>query len=138
MAALTYLCPGCGAEVGTGAVACPRCDRCLAEFDALPFEAKLIVALGNPIRETRMLAIQILGARHSRAALPAFASIVNQEADPYVLAEVARALARIGGPESQELLLRLESHASALVRGFAQAVRHDAAPGGAWLGPGQV
>jgi hypothetical protein len=70
MESLTYFCPKCCAEAGNDAPECPRCGFRMADFDALPYESKLILAQKHPIRENRMLAIQILGKLRSQQAIP--------------------------------------------------------------------
>ncbi|MBX6312903.1 MAG: HEAT repeat domain-containing protein [Isosphaeraceae bacterium] len=122
MGSLTYFCPSCWAEIGPDISACPGCGCRMAEYDALPFEAKLILALKHPIRENRMLAIQLLGERrcHSASAIPAFEAALREEEAPYILGEVARALARIGGNEGRGIISPLRSHPSAIIRSMAE------------------
>jgi HEAT repeat protein len=88
----------------------------MAAFDALGYEGKLLLALKHPIPENRMLAIQLLGERESRSAVSVFATILDQEEDPYVIRAIALALARIGTGESRTILGRLRSHRSVVVR----------------------
>jgi hypothetical protein len=120
MESLMYYCPDCWAEVGPDVVTCPGCGYRMADFDSLPFESKLILALKHPIRVNRMLAIQLLGERRYRGAVPAFEPILREETDPYVLGEIARASARIGDDEGRAIVSRLRSHPSAVVRSMAE------------------
>lgn len=120
MGLLTYFCPDCWAEAQADASQCPRCGFRMAASDALPFEAKLILTLEHPIRENRMLAIRLLGELRSRDAIPAFEGMMREEDDPYILGEIGRSLARIDSHESRNLLSRLRSHRSAIVRRFAE------------------
>jgi hypothetical protein len=120
MGSLTYFCPSCWAESADDATECPRCGFHMADFDALPYESKLIGALKHPIRENRMLAIQLLGDLESRAAVPAFGAILREEDDPYVLGEMARSLARIDSQEARVILSRMRSHRSAIVRDLVE------------------
>ena len=62
------------------------------------------------------MAIQLLGELKSQPAALVFATILDQEEDPYVLSEIVRALARIGEGESWAILGRLRSHHSVIVR----------------------
>jgi hypothetical protein len=120
MESLMYYCPNCWAEIGPDVAACPRCGYRMADYDTLPFESKLILTLKHPIRENRMLAIQLLGERRCRGAIPAFEAILREETDPYVLGEIARASAWIGDDEGRTIVSRLRSHPSAVVRGMAE------------------
>jgi HEAT repeat protein len=63
-----------------------------------------------------MLAIQLLGDLHSRSAIPAFRSIIQDENDFYVIREIVRSLRKIGGKDSEELLSALSKHKSKLIR----------------------
>jgi hypothetical protein len=96
----------------------------MAAFNALGYEGKLLLALKHPIRENRMLAIQLLGELNSRWAASAFASIIDEEDDPYALSAIVRALARIGGEESKGIVRRLRSHPSVIVRNAIEDVSH--------------
>src|SRR5512135_1720063 len=82
---LNYYCPHCWKEIEAGAIQCPHCLYALADHERLSYEEKLLRALGHPIRENRMLAIQLLGELRSTAALPAFEAILRAEEDPYVV-----------------------------------------------------
>jgi len=87
----------------------------MRDYDDLCYERKLLHALDHPIRETRILAIQLLGELRSTSALPAFESILPAEEDVYVVREIARSLARIGNDKSLALLTNLKSHKASLV-----------------------
>jgi HEAT repeat protein len=116
MASLTSYCPNCWIETGPDDRTCPGCGFRMAAFDALGYEGKLLLALKHPIRENRMLAMEILGEIRSRTAVPVFATIVEDEEDPYVLRAIAEALARIGDDGSRVLLARLNRHPSVIVQ----------------------
>ena len=92
----------------------------MAAFDALGYEGKLLLALNHPMPEHRMLAIQLLGERKSRPAVSAFAIIIEEEEDPYVLRAIAQALAQIGDEPSRVLLARLSRHPSVIVHRSAE------------------
>jgi hypothetical protein len=79
MSSLTYFCPNCWAVAGTDAPECPRCGFRISEFATVPYESKPILALKHPIRENRMVAIQILGELKSQAAIAPFESILREE-----------------------------------------------------------
>jgi len=113
-------CPNCWVELDPAALVCNHCGYDLVQYQKLPFEQKLILALSHPIRENRMVAIQLLGDLRSTAALPAFKSILERENDYYVLREVVASLRKIGTKESLALVEGLGSHRSRLVRKLAQ------------------
>jgi HEAT repeat protein len=118
-AMITYFCPNCWREIDRDAVRCPACGYDTAEYSRLPYEEKLLVALNHPIRETRLVAVQLLGNMRSSAALPNFKSMLEGEEDFYLLREVLTALVKIGSPESREVLLEATKHDCYLVREFA-------------------
>jgi HEAT repeat protein len=126
---LTSYCPNCWIVTGPDDRVCPNCGFRMAAFDSLGYEGKLLLALKHPIRENRMLAIQLLGELKSRTAIPAFATIIDEEEDPYVLGAIARALARIGGHSTRALLAKLASHPSVIVRQTAADASRVMPPG---------
>jgi hypothetical protein len=95
---------------------CPHCRYDLARYSQLPYEDELILALRHPIRENRMLAIQLLGDLRSKSAIPVFGSILHEENNFYAIREIVRALRKIGGMEGEELLTALRKHKSKLVK----------------------
>jgi len=112
-----FFCPNCFAEIEERIVHCPCCGYATAEYDYLPHKEKLIInALRHPIRENRMMAIQLLGDLKCRAAIPAFISILDSESDFYVVREVIRSLEKNDDDESRTVMNRLKSHQSKLVR----------------------
>jgi HEAT repeats len=117
---LKHLCPRCWKPIDLDACTCSSCHSQLKDYEALPFETKLLLALAHPTRETRMLAIQQLGEMESSPALAAFRDILVTEGDPEVVVAIALATARIGGREACELLSGLRHHESALVRSVAE------------------
>ena len=107
-----------------GADLCPHCGYAISEYESLSYEKKLICALKHPVRENRMMAIQMLGELQSHAALPIFASILETEEDFYVIREIILALDKIGIVEGKNMIRRLKTHKSKLVRKTAQ-ILHD-------------
>ena len=93
MVSLNHYCPICWIETGPDDSVCPGCGFRMAAFDSLGYEGKLLLALKHPIPENRMLAIQLLGELKSRPAVPAFATNIEEEEDPYVLRAIACTLA---------------------------------------------
>ena len=112
---MSAFCPRCWNEVNPGDNICSRCSYRMRDYDDLSYERKLLNAIAHPIRETRILAIQLLGELRSTSALPAFESILPAEEDVYVIREIARSLARIGNDKSLALLTNLKNHKASLV-----------------------
>jgi hypothetical protein len=126
MGSTIHFCPNCWVETRPAAPVCSCCGFRLAAFDALGYEGKLLLSLKHPVPENRMLAIQLLGELKSRPATLVFATIINEEVDPYALRAIVHALARIGGEESWTILGRLRSHPSVIVRNAIEDVDHAA------------
>ena len=119
---LTWFCPECWKQIEFQDIKCPRCGHSLSRYDNLSYEEKLIAALRHPIRENRMLAIQLLGDLRSQAALPVFRSMLEKEQDFYVVREITRSLAKIGSAVSEDIIRTLEYHSSRLVRRIAKEI----------------
>lgn len=111
-----FYCPNCWNEVAEGTRICPYCGFDLSSYDILSYEEKLLLSLKHPIRENRMIAIQLLGKLKSRAALPVFESILDSERDFYVIREIIFALIKIDDEKSRALLSKLKRHKSTLIR----------------------
>lgn len=116
---MTFFCPACGLELEPEAFRCPACGCDLRARGADTYERKLILALGHPIREHRMMAIQILGKLRSTAAVGPLQTILQTESDYFALREVLTALANIESPESILALQSAKRHPSKLIRDLA-------------------
>jgi len=118
---VTFFCPYCWKEVPAEAIVCPHCGAKLEAFAQVPYEEKLLHALAHPVRESRLLAIRLLGQIQSRAALPHFKQLLWSETDVYILQEVLLALERLATDESRTLLADAAArHPLPLVRHWAQ------------------
>jgi HEAT repeat protein len=115
-----YFCPDCWKEIDECTTVCPHCKYDISEYGNLSYEGKLICALRHPIRENRMMAIQLLGEMHSHMALPYFAAILETEEDYFVIREIIYSLERIGNTEGKNIIRRLRTHKSKLVRKIAK------------------
>lgn len=116
----TFYCPNCWRWSPTVQERCPACGYALAEYQALSYDERLVRAVRHPVRENRMIAIEILGKRRYAPAVAVFADLLATERDYYTIREVARALRRIDSPESRMVLDRLRCHSSALVRALLE------------------
>jgi len=76
--------------------------------------------LRHPIRENRMMAIQLLGEIKSEKAVLVFASILESENDFYVIREIINSLNKIGSFESMDLIRKMNNHPSKLVSNLVQ------------------
>jgi hypothetical protein len=116
---MQYFCPSCWTPLAEDRPACPVCGYDIGAYSALPYAEKLRLALNHPVREHRMMAIEMLGRLRSRCAVPALGRLLESESDYYALREVLHALARIGTSESMALVRRATHHRSMLIRRVA-------------------
>jgi predicted amidophosphoribosyltransferase len=126
---LPYVCPRCWKEIDPGTSSCPSCRFHMTDYESLRFEEKALFFLKHPIRETRMLAIKLLGEMRSRRAVSALRDLLVDERDPDVVALIALTAARIGGVEARELISGLKCHSSALVREVAERLWRETRAG---------
>jgi HEAT repeat protein len=115
-----FFCPSCWKEIEAQIARCPYCGYFISRYDACSFEEKLIHALRHPIRENRMMAIQLLGEIKSEKAVLVFASILESENDFYVIREIINSLNKIGSFESMDLIRKMNNHPSKLVSNLVQ------------------
>ncbi|HRS88660.1 MAG TPA: HEAT repeat domain-containing protein [Smithellaceae bacterium] len=109
-------------EIEPDTVNCPKCGYDLTHFDKLSFEEKLISALGHPIRENRMMAVETLGKLRSVKAVAVFADILKNESDYYLIREIILALKKIDCPESRKMINELKTHRSNLVKNMIETL----------------
>jgi HEAT repeat protein len=114
-------CPYCWREIQRGIQTCPYCGSDLREFEKLSYEQKLLRATDHPIRENRMLAIQLLGDLRSSPAVDVFKNLLETEQDIYVIGEIVRALRAIGDANAHSVLEQLRSHPSRLIRKMVES-----------------
>lgn len=91
---MTHFCPSCWREIEPSVEQCPVCQFDLAAYWRLSYQGKLFLALRHPIRENRLIAIQILGDLKCEQALGAFREILREEDHFYVLRDVLQAALR--------------------------------------------
>ncbi len=129
MMAAHFFCPGCWKEIAQADLRCPHCGYLLEDFHGLSYEQKLILAVGHPVREHRMMAIRVLGSLRSQAAVAALGSLLDRETDYYVIREAVVALRKIGGTQALRRIERLRHHPSRLVRTLSRAALGGATDG---------
>lgn len=118
-------CPHCWGDLREDTTCCPQCGYDLAEYENLSYEDKFLLALDHPVRENRMMAIDVLGKLGEFRALPAFRRISAASRDFHEVQAVIQALLLIGGAKSETIILELESHPSRLVAELARPVSRD-------------
>lgn len=115
-----FFCPACWSEVPEQAALCPACGADLEALDRAEFDEKLIRALDHPEPLTALRAAEILGWRRTARAVPALLARYRSGADPFLAAEIALALGRIGGAEARAALRELERDPSVITRRAAR------------------
>ncbi len=116
---LNYFCPYCWKVLSGRELICPSCGRSLEEYLSLDYEQKCLLALHHPVRENRMIAIQVLGDLGSHAAVAEFEKLLEGNEDYYLIREVLIALTKIKDPRSMDLLQKAKDHPYVLVQRLA-------------------
>jgi len=88
----TNYCPYCWEKVGDRDETCAACGERLTDYHSLSYGEKLLLALHHPIRESRTLAIHILGKLRSEKALEEFEKQLVENDDIFDLYEIMMAL----------------------------------------------
>jgi hypothetical protein len=112
----TFFCPFCGKPGPDDDPVCHSCGKSIKYWREHTFEERLLLTLHHPIREHRMMAIQLLGQRKYERAVPVFAEMITAGQDVYTLREIVCALSQIKTNESRQLLVQLREHPSPVVR----------------------
>jgi predicted amidophosphoribosyltransferase len=112
----TFFCPSCGKQGPDDDAVCPSCGKSTRHWREHAFEERLLLTLHHPIQEHRMMAIQILGQRKYKRAVPFFAEMIAAGQDVYTLSEIVYALSQMNTEDSRQLITKLRKHPSAVVR----------------------
>ncbi|AEA47524.1 HEAT repeat domain-containing protein [Archaeoglobus veneficus] len=123
----TYFCPKCWSEFKEDFRKCPVCGYDITEYKKLPYEDRLIISLGHPVREVRMNTIRLLGHMKSEKVLPHFEKMADTE-DVFILMAIVDSLAIIRSRRAIELLSRLAEHNSKIVSQAAKKVLENLEP----------
>ena len=118
----TFFCPFCGKQGPDDAQVCTQCGKSIDHWREHAFEERLLLTLHHPIREHRMMAIQILGQRKYERAVPVFAEMIAADQDVYTLREIVNALSQIGTNDSRQLIMQLRDLPSPVVRKACEEV----------------
>ncbi|MBI3810125.1 MAG: HEAT repeat domain-containing protein [Nitrospirae bacterium] len=122
---MLYFCTRCWNELGVTDSTCPYCGATQDESTARDYYMKLVGALRHPVPETVRRVIWILGERREIEAVDALHALYEESPDPFVQAEIVRALGRIGTEQALELVKAAATHASLLVRKAALAASFE-------------
>ena len=112
----TFFCPFCGKQSPDDDSVCISCGKSIRHWREHAFEERLLLTFHHPIREHRMMPVQILGQRQYQRAVPVFAEMIRTERDVYLLREIASALNRIDTAKSRKVLAELSAHPSPVIR----------------------
>ena len=112
----TFFCPFCGKASPLDDQICSQCGTSLDHWREYPFEERLLLTLRHPLPEHQMMAIRILGQRKYERAVPVFAEMIAAGQDVYVLKEIVVALSQMDTADSRQVLEKLRSHPSPVVR----------------------
>lgn len=115
-----FFCPACWGEVPQSAHRCPACGADLEAFDKASFEDKLLRALWHPEPLTARRAAELLRRLGARRAVPELLERYRSGVDPYLAADIARALVAIGGKEARIALTVIAKDPSIIVRRAAE------------------
>ncbi|MFN4196973.1 MAG: zinc-ribbon domain-containing protein [Caldimicrobium sp.] len=99
-----WFCPYCWKEVSEEDEICPHCGKDLRAFHSLNYEEKLLLGLKNPITQTRMVIIDLLGKKRISKATDKLCSMLFEKRDHYELMAIARALYSIGSKTAIDCL----------------------------------
>ncbi len=97
---MKWFCPYCWHEVKEEDMTCPNCGADLESFHRLDFDDKLILGLKNPIVQTRMFVIDLIGKRKVKRAVPELCKILANSSDTYELITTVNALFNIATEEA--------------------------------------
>ena len=95
---------------------CPRCGADLSSLDRASYDDKLTRALWHPDGETARRAASLLGARRAFMAVGALVERYHARPDPFLAADIVRALRYIDTAEANKALGEIARSAPVLVR----------------------
>ena len=121
-----WFCPECWTQMAEQEDRCRACGSDLQAIDREDIERKLTRALYHPEPLTARRAAEILGMRRLPSAVPALVERLRTGPDPYLAADIATALGRIGSGEARTALVALCRHASVVVRHAAERALAEA------------
>lgn len=116
----TWFCPTCWAALPQASSHCPQCGAEVSP-DREGYEQSLIRALKHRLHDRRLIAATVLGDRRSTIAVASLIEAMTQREDPYLGAEAARALVKIGDPVGVTAVRKAAREASTIVRQAARA-----------------
>lgn len=118
-----FFCPNCWKEISEEELLCPFCNYNLSEFMKLDYEKKLIIALNHPIKEIRRTIVFIIGEKKLKEAVNELEKLINEEDDPIILIEIAKALVKINCEQSKKILQKMRSHRFPIISHYSQGIQ---------------
>ncbi len=97
---MVWFCPYCWHEVKEDDRTCPNCGANLESFHSLDFDSKLLLGLRNPVVQTRMFIIELIGKRKVKSAVQELCKLFRESSDTYELIAIVDALHSIGTEEA--------------------------------------
>ena len=113
---MIFFCPICWKELGSDQQTCLNCGAKVSSFDDQTFTVKLVRALSHPEPETRMRAVYLLGETKTKSAFDALTQLYRNTIDPFLQAEIVKALDKIGDDATVGFLIEALRHPSFIVR----------------------
>ena len=113
---MTFFCPNCWKEIASDQQTCSQCGANVSSWDKQAFTVKLVQALSHPEPETRMRAVYLLGETRTVAAFGVLAQLYRNVIDPFLQAEIVKAVDKIGGDSAVNFLIQALRHPSFIVR----------------------
>ncbi|MEJ5338075.1 MAG: HEAT repeat domain-containing protein [Aquificaceae bacterium] len=104
---MKWFCPYCWHEVTEKDLKCPNCGADLESFHSMDFDDKLILGLKNPITQTRMFVIELIGRRRVEKAVEHLCQLARDSEDTYELVTIFNALHAIGAQGALECMKEL-------------------------------
>lgn len=91
----------------------------------MDYNQKLIRALKHPIKEIRRTTVFIIGEKKLKEALEALERLANEEEDPMILIEIAKALVKINSEKSDQILKKMRYHRFPIIARYSQEIQHS-------------
>ncbi len=115
-----FFCPNCWKSISDRIIICRYCKYDLRNFNSLSYEDKLILSLKHPVKEIRRLIIFIIGLKKFKKAINEFSIMIEEEEDPVILMEIAKALRNINNNEAKKMLYKLKSHRFPIIARYVE------------------
>lgn len=98
---VTYYCTSCWHESQHDISKCPNCGAVWAYWPEQIYAEKLVNSLTHPVRDYRLIAVQVLGNIRYAPAEPFLTSIIQTELDIEMVQAAAESIRKIHGYKNQ-------------------------------------